>query len=114
MTTFDLATHQTCAPITCQPWCQAGDGHATESVREDQYCFGVEHWVQLSTESTLLMSDGSTERQYLTAYVIQQADDTAARVFIGFNEGKGMAATLDEARRFALEILTLVETKSVA
>jgi hypothetical protein len=81
-------------------------------VREDQYCFGLEHWVTLSTESTLSMCDGSTEQQYLTAYLIQQADDTAARVFIGHNEGKGMAATMEEARRFALGILELVDARA--
>jgi len=37
------------------------------------------------------------------------ADDTAPRVFIGYNEAPGRPATLDEAWRFALEILTLVD-----
>ena len=37
------------------------------------------------------------------------ADDSAPRVFIGYNEAPGRPATMDEARRFALEILALVD-----
>ena len=36
------------------------------------------------------------------------ADDAGPRVFIGYNEAPGRPATLDEARRFAHEILALV------
>jgi hypothetical protein len=99
--------------ITCQPWCEHGDGHPNEKVREDQWCFGVEHRVHLSTEPEMLMSDGSKEQQHLNTYLLRQADDTAPRVFIGHDDGFGKSATLDEARRFALEILARVDGHEV-
>jgi hypothetical protein len=34
-------------PITCQPWCEASDGHPNMRLREDQCCFGIEHRVPL-------------------------------------------------------------------
>jgi hypothetical protein len=95
-------------PITCQPWCEHGDGHPNHRLREDQCCSGVEHRVHLSTEPTMLMSDGSTQQQHLNTHLLRQADDAAPRVFIGHDDGYGKSATLDEARRFALEILARV------
>jgi hypothetical protein len=100
-------------PITCQSWCQDRDGHPTQRVREDQCCFGVEHRVHLSTEPSVLMSDGRTVPTYLTTYLLRQADDTAPRVFIGYDEGSGKPATLDEARRFAVEILAQVDEHGI-
>jgi hypothetical protein len=100
-------------PIICQPWCRHGDGHPDERVREDQWCLGVEHKVPLSTEPNELQSDGSTEQQHLTTYLLRQANDTGARVFIGHGEGSGKSATLEEARRFALEILARVDGHEV-
>jgi len=64
--------------------------------------------VELSTEPTVLKGDGGRERQYLTASLEQRADDAVPRVFIGHHEGGCKAATLEEARRFAREILALV------
>jgi hypothetical protein len=106
---------QAVEPISCQPWCRQGDGHPDERVREDQWCLGVEHRVLLSTEPTELQSDGSTEQQHLTTYLLRQANDTGARVFIGHGhgEGSGKSATLEEARRFALEILARVDGDEV-
>jgi len=100
-------------PITCQSWCQDRDGHPTERVREDQWCFGAEHRVHLSTEPSVLMSNGETVPTYLTTYLLRQADDTAPRVFIGYDEGSGKPATLDEARRFAVEILAQVDEHGI-
>jgi hypothetical protein len=100
-------------PIICQPWCRHGDGHPDEKVRDDQWCLGVEHTVRLSTEPTELQSDGSSEQQHLTTYLLRQANDTGPRVFIGHGEGSGKSATLEEARRFALEILARVDGHEV-
>jgi hypothetical protein len=96
-------------PITCQPWCRVSDGHPDERVREDQWCFGVEQRVHLSTEPTEFLSDGKTREQYLNTYLLRQANDTAPRVFVGYGGRSGKSATLEEARRFALEILTRVD-----
>jgi hypothetical protein len=96
-------------PITCQPWCEASDGHPNQRLREEQCCFGPEHRVPLSNEPTERFGEASTEQQYLNTYLMRLADDTAPRVFIGYNEAPGRPATLDEARRFALEILALVD-----
>jgi hypothetical protein len=96
-------------PITCQPWCESGDGHPGPSLRDGQSCLGVEHKVTLSTESTELMADGSTGQGYATTYLMQHTDFATPRVFIGHDDADGAVATLEEARRFALEILSLVD-----
>jgi hypothetical protein len=54
------------------------------------------------------MHDGSREQQYLSVSLEQQADDTAPRVVIGHNGVRATTATVNEARRFALDILGLV------
>jgi hypothetical protein len=100
----------TAPPVQCQPWCLAGDGHPNEWDRLDQSCWGAEHTVQLSTEPKIHLVVGGRKQQYLSAYLEKAAEDSApSRVFIGHN-GKGKTATLDEAKRFALEILALVDT----
>ena len=96
-------------PITCQPWCQCSDEHRSGLLRADRCCTGAEHRVNLSSEPTMLMGDGSSEQQYLNTYLLRQADESAPRVFIGYNDGSGRPATLDEARRFAFEILARVD-----
>ncbi len=84
------------------------DGESpTGLYRGDQSHLGVEHRVELSTEPTVLMADGCRRQQYLSACLEQQAEG-APRVFISHTENVGVAATLDEARRFALEILSLI------
>jgi hypothetical protein len=42
-----------------------------------------------------------------------QADDSAPRVFIGHDDGFGRSATLEEARRFAKQILARVDGHEV-
>jgi hypothetical protein len=96
------------AAITCQPWCQANDGHPNQRSREDQCCYGLEHRVPLLKEPMELIGNGSTQQQYLSTYLMRTADDTESRVLIGYNEAPGRSATLDEAQAFALEILALV------
>ena len=109
MTHADLSARGTCSPLECQPWCRDGDGHPGERVREDQWCLGIEQRVYLSTEPTEFLSDGNTREPCLNTYLLRQADDTAPRVFIGHGGRFGKAATLEETRTFALEILTLVD-----
>ena len=55
------------------------------------------------------MVNGSTRQGYATTYLMQHADHATPRVFIGHDDADGAVATLEEARRFALEILTLVD-----
>jgi hypothetical protein len=95
--------------VTCTSWCESGDGHPNQFAREDQSCLGVQHQVTLSTEPTQHLAGGSTRPAYATTYLTQQPDQQVPRVFIGNNEDDGASATLEEARRFALEILTLVD-----
>jgi hypothetical protein len=97
------------APVTCEPWCDAQDGHPNQRLREDQCCLGAEHRVPLSEEPPERLGEGSTEQQYLNTYLMRLADDTAPRVFIGYNEAPGRPATVAEARHFAQEILALVD-----
>jgi hypothetical protein len=101
------------APITCQSWCEANNGHPHQRFRADQCCFGLEYRVSLSNEPTELIGDGSSQQQYLRTYLVRLADDTASRVFIGYNEVPGRSATLDEARSYALQILALVDSIEV-
>jgi len=112
MTTHTLPS-QSLTPITCQPWCEASDGHPNQRLREDQCCVGPEHRVPLSKEPTERVGEASTEQQYLNTYLMRLVDDTAPRVFIGYNEAPGRPATVDEARRFAHEILALVDRLEV-
>ena len=97
------------APIICQPWCEASNGHPNQRLREDQCCYGRQRRVPLSNEPVELIGNGSTEQQYLKTYLMRLADDTEPRVFIGYNEAPGRPATVDEARRFAGAILALVD-----
>jgi hypothetical protein len=96
-------------PINCEPWCEASDGHPDQRLPEDQCCVGPEHRVALLQEPTEHFGEASTEQQYLNTYLMRPAGDPAARVFIGYNEAPGRPATSDEARRFALQILALVD-----
>lgn len=113
-------------PITWhQGWQQIGSPadaetheHATEAGRrpsnshgDNQPGFKVEHRVELSTEPPRLKGDGDREPQYLTASLEEPDGDEKAPplVFIGHNDGSALGATLDEARRFALKILALVD-----
>jgi Domain of unknown function (DUF6907) len=111
MTHADLSARAGCTPLECQPWCRDGDGHPHERAREDQWCLGIEFRVPLSTEPTEFLSDGTIQQPYLNTYLLRQADDTAPRVFIGHGGRSGKSATLAEARKFALEILTLVDSQ---
>jgi hypothetical protein len=106
-TTIDLTT---ASSVECPAWCVDDEGHPNEGDRLDRSCWGAEHKVPLSTEPTIHMGVGGRRRQYLNTYLEQQGDNAAPRVFIGHNEGNGRTATLDEARRFALVILSLVDT----
>ena len=105
MTTIQMSH---ASAMVCKSWCREGAGHADRWERIDQRCFGVEHPVRLSTDSLGLWSD-SPVQQYLAASLEQQADATAPRVSVSLNAGKGLLATLDEAQRFAYEILALVD-----
>jgi len=80
-----------------------------QSSRQEQYHFGVEHQVILSTMPMVVMGDGSANRQRLTASLEGRTGPTGPRVLISQNDGSGVAATLDEAKRFALGILALVD-----
>jgi hypothetical protein len=106
-TTIDATT---ASSVECQAWCVNDEGHPHEWDPLDRSCWGAEHKVSLSTEPTIHMGVGGRRQQYLNTYLEQQGDHAAPRVFIGHNEGKGKTATLGEARRFALEILSLVDT----
>ena len=97
------------APIICQPWCEASNGHPNQRLREDQCCYGRQRRVPLSSEPVERIGNGSTEQQYLNTYLMRLADDLEPHVFIGYNEAPGRAATAGEARRFALAILALVD-----
>jgi hypothetical protein len=37
-------------PIVCTPWCDEGDGHTNQFMREDQTCWGPAAYVDLSLE----------------------------------------------------------------
>jgi hypothetical protein len=93
-------------PIACQPWCQ-------NTSADHQCCSGVEHRVHLSTEPNMLMADGSTQQHHLNTHLTRRADDSKTRVFIGHDDGFGKSATLEEARRFAFEILARIDGHKV-
>jgi hypothetical protein len=101
---------QATPPTAGDPFIRSGEPSTGRShTRADQPPFGLEHRVRLSTEPPVLMADGSREQQYLTASLEPQNDHALRRVIIGHNLSVGVAATLNEARRFALDILALVD-----
>jgi len=104
---------QNVAATAGEPTAETGR-RTTGAFPERQRLLGIEHRVKLSTEPPVLMADGTREQQYLTASLEQHDDDGIPRVIIGRNETIGVGATLNEARRFALDILALVDQQDVS
>lgn len=61
-------------PVECTPWCEYGDGHPTETCREDQTCWSPAAYVDLSLESASEDSDGD-HHQRLGAMAYQDAGE---------------------------------------
>src|SRR5450631_4225614 len=103
----DLPTY---APITCQPWCQYGDGHTSEEPG-DQMCSGIERRVPLYlTEMTNGACPGEEPRwahDFLTVYP-EKLFGREPTLFLGRGELPGASLTLDEARQVATELLFAV------
>ena len=106
MITLDL-THA--APTAGKPRCPEGEGHLDEWFRVDQSCWGSDRHVNLSTEPTGGTETFWNEQQCPVVSLEHQADATESRVLIAVSEGAGQVLTLAEARRFALEVLALVD-----
>jgi hypothetical protein len=93
--------------ITCQPWCEDGEGHAGEQNAEDQWCHGTEHRLPLRLEGT--SSGGGLEPEYVTVYP-QKTFGVEPSVFFGVGwSGRGWKMTPDEALRFARELVLAAE-----
>lgn len=102
-------------PTDCQPWCDEGEGHADEWFRVDRACWGSDRHVFLSAEPTGTEALGSGQQTFVVS-LEQQADPTEPRVLISANVNNGNTdegLTLQEARRFALEVLALVDGHEV-
>jgi cation transport regulator ChaC len=103
------------APIRCQSWCEANDGHTEEHDLEDQCCNGVEHRVELHLHEPVKMlgnRHGSQEwtewqvHDWLTVYATKGFARESA-VFVGHGEADGVTLTSSEARQVAQELLVL-------
>jgi hypothetical protein len=82
----------------------------TELQSNYRHGLGLQHRVELFTEPPNSRSDGSQEPAYLSICVEQpDGEESGPRVLVSLDEGLPMAATVEEARRFALEILALIE-----
>ena len=111
----------TISPIKCAPWCTEGDGHTGATSREDQSCFGVSPYVELSLEE-VEADPGQEPGEYsIWPSVIGPC------AYRGFNElpvvylhftlqrHKGLLddsckLTADEARQLAAHLLAVAET----
>jgi hypothetical protein len=105
-----LHDRQTSPPITCQPWCESGDGHPHEVVT-DQCCNGIEHRVPLHLtemrDVAVIGAEPDWQHDYLTVYP-QKWFAREPVVFLGQGETTGVMMTPDEARQLAAELLDAV------
>jgi hypothetical protein len=86
----------TLSPVVCAPWCEDGNGHPDESMREDQTCSGPFRIVEHTSES-----DGTP--QELGVYQCQEPGGPV-HVRLVRNGAPGLALTLAEARQFRDEL----------
>lgn len=91
----------------CTSSCPDGEGHADEWFRVDQASWGSDRTVNLSAEPT--GADAVGVQQPFAVSLQQQACAPEPRILIGGNDLAGQALTLHEARRFAYEVLALVD-----
>ena len=108
------ANDLTDASVDCQPWCHEGDGHGDDWFRADRACWGSDRQY-LSGEPTGTQAFGSGQQTFVVS-LEPQAHATEPRVLISSNEDNDntdQGLTLHEARRFALEVLALVDGHKV-
>ena len=102
--------HPNSPPITCQSWCQYGDGH-TDDLVINQSCFGIEHRVPLHlTKMTNEAGPGEEpdwQHEYLTVY-LEKLFAHEPTVCLGRGELSGVMMTTDEAHKLALNLLFVV------
>jgi hypothetical protein len=100
----------TSAPITCQPWCEYGDGH-TDEMPGEQMCSGIERRVLLHLAQKAKGGFPGHEprwaHDFLTVYP-EKLFGGEPTVFLGRGEAAGASLTLDEARQVATELLFAV------
>ena len=80
-----------------------------EWFRVDQACWGSDRQVNLSTEPTGGTGTLWNDQPCPVVSLEHQADATESQVLIAVSEGAGQVLSLAEARRFALEVLALVD-----
>lgn len=97
-------------PITCKPWCEAGDGHPGAWISEDQTCKGQERHVPLVLPVRIPGRPLDADPEYAQTYLTQQFFEGPTRVWIGLSEtATGWLSTVKEARAFAAHLLALCD-----
>jgi hypothetical protein len=112
--------------VRCTPWCTYGDGHTNETCREDQTCWGPEHYVEASTEEVLTEYRKATDEDFVWPSRV------GAQAYRGFNQRPqvyihvdlpayadgvdvSVKLTAEEAQQLAallLEVAELINAKS--
>lgn len=91
-------------PITCQPWCEDGDGHVSELFAEDQRCES-EH------RQTFPQSAGEPDYDQVTAFARQRRDEPAVvALYIYFGStDEVIELTTEEARQVAANLIAVAD-----
>lgn len=107
MTTHDRPAPPA-GPITCQPWCQDGEGHADALCADDQICFTTELFVPTSTAEPVSVDGyGYCKPERLHVYGEIRPGEKAPRVVVSVDGGGAPAMTLSEVEEL-VEALQLI------
>jgi hypothetical protein len=109
-------TQTTVPPIHCQPWCEASDGHTSETELEDQRCYGIEHRIEMHLHERVKMVGNRDDSQEWTEWQVHDwltvyATKAFARetvVTIGRGDMDVATLTPSEASHLAHQLLLAV------
>ena len=91
-------------PITCQPWCEDGDGHPNEIFPEDQWCMSAEQTVQVSHYPSFKGPDGVFAPEEVTVYASQH-QVAAGTVTVSLGGADTLLLSPAEARAIAAAMI---------
>jgi hypothetical protein len=85
-------------PVTCQPWCEFGDGHPAEGFSGDQVCYSPEVRTSLSLHAPIRCVGGRRDADYVGVLASARPRE-GPQVELAYREWPSVVLTADEARR---------------